>query len=346
MSRRTITEVILKMQFTDNFSMKTIIIFATVFLAVYALSDEDAWNSFKVDYSRSYKVKEDQFRFQIFKKNLREIEKHNVKYHRGESSYYLKITEFADWTDKEFNKLINKNNTSTNKLFENVEGRVDLEVTDDLPTSIDWREKNAVTSVKSVFDFDLICCAGYAFSACGSLEGQLAIHTNQLVNLSAQELLDCSGWNQGCESGMATWSFYDVESQGLCSEDQYPYRGIDTDCLKDVITNPILAATKGHVELNANETTLYNAVATIGPISSLINGTNLRFFGGGIYDAECEGFPNIDVLVVGYDSSDGVDYWILKNSWGISWGEEGYIRIPRDKNQCGIRYLNSYPVLN
>uniref|UniRef100_A0A6P7F8Y2 Cathepsin L-like proteinase n=1 Tax=Diabrotica virgifera virgifera TaxID=50390 RepID=A0A6P7F8Y2_DIAVI len=154
------------MKFTDNFSMKTIIIFATVFLSVYALSDQNVWNSFKVNFSRSYKVKEDKLRFLIFKKNLREIEKHNVKYHRGESSYYLKITEFADWTDEEFNRLIKRNNTSINELLENVERRVNLEVSDDdLPTSIDWRTKNAVTSVKSVFDFDLICCAGYAFSA-------------------------------------------------------------------------------------------------------------------------------------------------------------------------------------
>ena len=218
-----------------------------------------------------------------------------------------------------------------------------------IPEQVDWREHNAVTHVK-----DQGHCGGcWAFSTTGSVEGIVAIETGKLLNISEQQLIDCSGpqGNHGCEGGIMEHGFqYIIDNGGICSEEDYPYQGVDNQC-QDCET--IVDIKKYGDIYPKNEKVLKRAVAQQ-PVSVAIqaNISSFRFYKEGIYsDYNCGDQLDHGVLVVGYgtDEVQNMDYWLVKNSWGKLWGEEGYIRILRnidDKNGlCGIAMQPTIPLL-
>ncbi|XP_064811890.1 procathepsin L-like [Oncorhynchus masou masou] len=186
----------------------------------------------------------------------------------------------------------------------------------DLPTTMDWRDKGYVTSIKDQKD----CGSCWAFSTTGSLEGQHYRKTNKLVSLSEQQLVDSSGkiGNMGCMGGLMDQAFEYIKSLapgGLDTEDSYAYHAEDKKC---------------HYKpdsLGATCTGIYV----------------------GVYDEPDCSSDQLDhgVLAVGYGTSDdGQDYWLVKNSWGFDWGDKGYIMMSRNKhNQCGIATASSYPLV-
>ncbi|CAG2178552.1 unnamed protein product [Oppiella nova] len=219
-----------------------------------------------------------------------------------------------------------------------------------LPTAVDWRKKGIVTPVKDQGG----CGSCWAFSVVGALEGQHAKGTGKLVSLSEQNLVDCTRdeGNFGCSGG---WPYDAYEyivrvAQGLDTEKGYPYKGIDQKCNFSV-SSIGARATAFAILTPGNESVLQESVANIGPISVCIEASgNFMSYSGGVFDDKtCS--PNFDyinhcVLAVGYgtDTKTGKDYWIVKNSWGTVFGEEGYIRMSRNnKNQCAISTLASYP---
>uniref|UniRef100_A0A8B9PAD6 CATS protein n=1 Tax=Apteryx owenii TaxID=8824 RepID=A0A8B9PAD6_APTOW len=193
------------------------------------------------------------------------------------------------------------------------------------------------------------CGACWAFSAVGALEAQVKLKTGKLVSLSAQNLVDCSRsyGNEGCGGGWRTKAFqYIIDNQGIDSDDSYPYTAQDGTCHY----NPAARAANcsSYVELPyGDESALKDAVANAGPVSVGIDSSQPTFFlyKAGIYDEpHCSQIGNHAVLVVGYGTSDGKDYWLVKNSWGVHFGEQGYIRMSRNRgNQCGIASYASYP---
>ena len=221
----------------------------------------------------------------------------------------------------------------------------------ELPESIDWRNKNAVTDVKNQGD----CGSCWSFSTTGSIEGAWALKYGKLYNLSEQMLIDCSGTygNKGCDGGLMDYGFKYVIDNGLCSENDYPYKAESDFCQSSLCKIKVKVKDYSDIESN-NELLLKKAVAKQ-PVSVAIqaNLSSFHYYKSGIYqDDDCGDQLDHGVLIVGYghDLFHGLDYWIIKNSWSPQWGENGYIRMLRnydksDSGMCGIAVQPSYPIV-
>ena len=231
---------------------------------------------------------------------------------------------------------------------------------------IDWRIKGYVTDVKDQGQ----CGSCWAFSTTGALEGQHFAKTSKLVSLSEQNLVDCSLLNFGCEGGDQDLAFDYIKAHGgIDTEESYPYQAKRQTCHFDPkniganITVNIFIFTrrrdesflsyffKDYVRIEKeNETALTTAIATIGPISVSIDASedSFQFYRAGIYDERNCSTKKLDhgVLAVGYGKEFSKDYYIVKNSWGLDWGQDGYILMSRNKqNQCGIATAALYPLV-
>ncbi|CAH2014511.1 unnamed protein product [Acanthoscelides obtectus] len=267
------------------------------------------------------------------------IQEHNKKYESGEVSYSMEVTQFADMTQQEFRDLLKTQGKA-------IRPRNGLEFDStgiETVTAIDWRKKGAVTAVKNQHQ----CSSCWAFSAVGSIEGQLFLKNKTLIDLSVQQLVDCTNkyGNIGCNGGRMDSAFEYVMDHGIQSEESYPYTAQDGECKR----NGYVVKIKKYVDLK-DEKEVTEAVSSKGPVTAAIHASTMSFYSHGIVDKRsgCSSLPeDLDhaVLIVGYGSEDGVDYWIVKNSWGVKWGEHGYVRIKRNVNACGIALDNSYPVL-
>ncbi|KAI4322763.1 hypothetical protein L6164_022428 [Bauhinia variegata] len=296
-------------------------------------------------YGKVYKdSQEKDKRFNVFKTNVQYIENFNDA---GNKPYKLAINQFADLTNEEFVASRNRfkghmcstiTRTSTFK-YENVAA---------LPSSVDWRQKGAVTPIKDQGQCG--CC--WAFSAVAATEGITKLSTGKLISLSEQELVDCdtNGVDQGCEGGLMDDAFkFILQNKGLSTETNYPYQGTDGTCNKNKEANRA-ATIKGYEDVPANnEKALLKAVANQ-PVSVAIDasGSDFQFYSSGVFTGSCGTELDHGVTAVGYGASeDGTKYWLVKNSWGTQWGEQGYIRMQRDieapEGICGIAMQASYP---
>ena len=194
------------------------------------------------------------------------------------------------------------------------------------------------------------CC--WAFSAVAAMEGITQLKTGKLISLSEQELVDCdtNGEDQGCEGGLMDSAFeFIIGNGGLTTEANYAYKGVDGTCNKQKAGSSA-AKIKNYVDVPANsEAALLKAVAHH-PVSVAIDagGSDFQFYSGGVFTGQCGTELDHGVTAVGYgESDDGTKYWLVKNSWGTGWGEDGYIRMERDigadKGLCGIAMEASYP---
>jgi len=219
-----------------------------------------------------------------------------------------------------------------------------------LPEEINFAKLGFVTEIKDQGQ----CGSCWAFSTTGSLEGQLFRKTGKLINLSEQQLVDCSTkfGNFGCDGGLMDQGFlYIMSVKGLENEKSYPYTAEDGECQYDA-TKAVGAAT-GWVDIpSGSEEMLTTALATNGPISVAIDAGNpsFQFYSGGVYDEPACSSENLDhgVLAVGYGvtADTSIPYFVVKNSWGTSWGVDGYIMMSRNgKNQCGIASAASFPTV-
>ncbi|UYV65105.1 hypothetical protein LAZ67_3003141 [Cordylochernes scorpioides] len=313
---------------------------------------------FQTVYEKTYSsYTEETLRKKILLNNIHKIVKHNMKYDLGMSSYRMGLNKYADMVSRHFhanmlfvqelseispcmNGLEMPMNITKGSLYQTTRGI-------ELPDSVDWRQKGYVTQVK----YQASCGSCWAYSATGTLEGQHYRITGKLVSLSEQNLVDCSNpeGNKGCSGGLPIYAYnYVIKNGGIDTEDSYPYEAEEGECRYSA--ENIGATCTGYMNIpSKNEEALKEAVATIGPISVGINAqASFVAYSEGIYNEPyCSSTAlNHGVLVVGYGSENGIDYWIVKNSWSTLWGEKGYIKMIRNKkNQCGIATAATYPLM-
>ncbi|XP_034241344.1 cathepsin L1-like [Thrips palmi] len=334
-------------------TMKFLIVLAA-FVAVatcWSIPSEDElanhWQKFKAEHGKNYANElEETHRMKIFKENAIKVAKHNARFDAGEVTFTVAINKYADLHTHEVAERLNGYRSPVNKPVRAVHN-VSEPVAFPWPwkKSVDWRKKGYVTDVKDQGQ----CGSCWAFSTTGSLEGALFKKNKKLVSLSEQNLVDCSSENSGCNGGLMDYAFAYIKSNGgIDTEDSYPYTGLDGSCSysKDNSAGTL----SSFVDIKQfSESDLQDAVKKVGPVSVAIDASNWSFqmYSSGVYYEPSCSSTSLDhgVLAVGY-GSDGrnKDYWIVKNSWGTSWGEKGYIRMARNKkNNCGIASEASYP---
>ena len=281
-------------------------------------------------------------RFEIFKDNLMFIDRHNAE----NRSYKLGLNRFADLTNEEYRGMYL--GLKKSGLRKHRSDRYVPRVGDKLPESVDWRKEGAVSDVKDQGS----CGSCWAFSTISAVEGINKIVTGDLISLSEQELVDCdTSYNQGCNGGLMDYAFqFIINNGGIDSEEDYPYKANDGRC--DTYRKNAKVVTIDDFEdvpVN-NEKALQKAVANQ-PISVAIEGGGREFqlYDSGVFTGRCGTALDHGVTAVGYGTDNGVDYWIVRNSWGASWGEAGYIRMERNlvgkaTGKCGIAMEASYPI--
>jgi cathepsin F len=262
-----------------------------------------------------------------------------------------KFSPFFDISTEEFAKthLNNKFDPSFTKGLKHAQ----IEIVNDLPKEKDWRKEGAVTPVKNQGQ----CGSCWAFSTIGTVESQNAIVNGKLVSLSESQIIDCDtkGENKGCQGGLMIEALkYIIGEGGLMSEHDYPYVPRQEKCKYDAKKSVV--SVKGFEVVDPKKTAnreLYkSALINRGPIAVALNAIPLQFYFGGIFHpikVICNP-EKLDhgVVIVGYGTEGGKDYWIVKNSWGPAWGEQGYFRIYNGdqnggENVCGI--LNENDVI-
>jgi len=218
---------------------------------------------------------------------------------------------------------------------------------------VDWTTKGAVTGVKNQGS----CGSCWSFSTTGSLEGAYFLKYGSLLSFSEQQLVSCDtkGNDQGCNGGWMDDAFtYVANNGGITTEDQYPYTsgtsGKTGTCVTSGYTNVANVAPKGslYVDVKAGSVDAMMSAVNVGPVSIAIQANQMAFqsYSSGVLTGRCGNNLDHGVLLVGYGTDSGTDYWKVKNSWGTSWGEQGYIRIERSSDDlCGLLDAGSYPTL-
>ena len=315
------------------------ILIITILVLVSSNSDIDTltfkeFTKFITKYNKKYtSLNEYMARFEVFKRNLMAIFEE-----APQLPYEIGINQFTDLTDQEFAKTyltlsydafdyINPYPVSLNENFEAA------------PTSWDWRSKGYCTPVKNQGS----CGSCYAFAATANLEGLYYKGKKTLKSLSEQMIVDCDGINRGCTDGKPDNAFmWLFTAGGIMTDSDYPYTGVKGKCNMNA-GKFINMRIDGFQRLDStDENTIKEFLYQIGPVTAALNSRSLKPYKSGVFDkttAQCspEG-TNHAVALVGYghDNSSNKDYWIVRNSWGKTWGESGYFRIKRGSGTCGI----------
>jgi C1A family cysteine protease len=315
--------------------------FATTSLYGSAMTAQDyEFIKFVTTHGKSYATKEEyEFRSNLFKQALAKIELENAKV---ENTFTVGINKFADWTHEEYKRLLGY---KSNRIAGSRPAPVNYNVS--IPTSVDWRTEGAVNPVKDQGQ----CGSCWAFSAVSSTESRYKIAKGTLYSLSEQQVVDCCdyGGSMGCNGGDEDQAMDYIRDKGIMLGKDYPYVAYDQDCAYDANKlTPVHPSS--HTMVQANSAVALKTAIASGPVSVAIEAdtTVFQFYTGGILNSKSCG-TDLDhaVVAVGYgvDSVKG-EFYIVRNSWGSSWGEKGYVRIAGGKDGagiCGIQSDCAYP---
>ncbi|KAL7713784.1 Cysteine proteinase 3 [Entamoeba marina] len=265
----------------------------------------------------------------IFNSNARYVAEHNKH-----SSFQLSLDgPFADMTDDEYNKML------THIPIEKNEVHQSKQTFKSVPKSVDWRDENVIPPIR---DQDT-CGSCYSFASVAALESRLLIkgsnkYTADNIDFSEQQIVSCSGQDK-CEGGNAINTYTYIQSKGLMDESDFPYTSTNGTC--KYVRSKTVVTCDGYSNIKrGSEDALTEAIAE-GPVFIAIDASHasFKFYKKGIYNNPLCSRIKLShaVVAIGYGSENGEDYYIVRNSWGEDWGENGYVRMTRNgNNQCGI----------
>ena len=298
--------------------------------ALYTVNEERNFLQWMRETNNLYTGAEYHFRLGVFMTTLRYIEDFNRD---KTKTYRLGLSRLSALTRSEYLSMLGTRRTPASHAV-TATGRVK-----DAPSSIDWREKGVVNGIKDQGQ----CGSCWAFGAIQTCESAYAIQNHELLCFSESNLVDCVGDCMGCNGGYATAAIHYItrSQKGMfMSEEDYPYAPVLGTCQYD--SDKAIGHCSGYVTVTErSEDDLKEKVGTMGPACANINSSPSDFhhYSGGIYSSSAcvETTINHAVGVVGYGSFLWMKYWIVRNSWGTSWGEKGYMRLSRnDGNKCSI----------
>ncbi|KAE9590027.1 hypothetical protein Lal_00037743 [Lupinus albus] len=315
------------------------------------LGTEKKFKSFMVDYGKEYSTKEEYLhRLEIFAKNMVRAAEHQAV----DPTAVHGVTQFSDLDEVEFEKYYTGMKGGFGMHGLNNGGEAPSLEVEGLPENFDWREKGAVTPVK----MQGICGSCWAFSTTGSVEGANFIATGKLLSLSEQQLIDCdnkcditekSACDNGCNGGLMTNAYnYLIEAGGLEEESSYPYTGQRGECKFD--QEKVAARVTNFTNIPLDESQIAAYLVKHGPLAIGINAIFMQTYIGGV---SCplicsKRRLNHGVLLVGYAAKgfsilrlSNKPYWIIKNSWGEKWGDQGYYKVCRGHGICGMNTMVS-----
>lgn len=321
------------------------VLVSTALASKVSTDEVQQWLQYKAEYGKTYRNLEDEWRrFNIFLSNKDIVESHNSRYELGELTYTVALNQFADMTNEEFRaRLVPQSRGPSDSS--SAKSATPTHHTE-IPESIDWRSAGAVTEVSDEGQ----CESGWAFSSAGAIEALHQQTSGVLIKLSAQQLVDCAPEVDPCRGGHVPPAFdYILTNRGIDTDESYPYICEIGDC-KDNVS--VLGANMTSYKRisKGDEADLTKAVALRGPVAVQIDASHVSFqfyFDGVYYEKDCQTeLLNHGVLVVGYGVLNGSDYYLVKNSWGTTWGQRGYINMARNRgNNCGIASAAYYPIL-
>ena len=301
-----------------------------LFLSERITEEEMAYMRYVTEWGKSYGTKaEFQFRMEQFKKTMAKIAEHESN---DAHKSTVGLNQFSDWTHEEYKKLLGY------KARENVSAEPELLDTSNLADEMDWRSKGAVTPVKNQGQ----CGSCWAFSTTGAVEGAMFLSSGTLQSYSEQQLVDCSKQNNGCNGGLMDYAFQYIETNPLMLEGDYAYTARKGTCKYEASKG--VGKVKGFKDVSRDSTgAQLKAALAKGPVSVAIEADQFAFQGyhSGIITSGCGTRLDHGVLAVGYGGVGDMEYFLVKNSWGASWGDKGYVKIA--PNQCGITMQPSYP---
>ncbi|XP_005401004.1 PREDICTED: cathepsin O isoform X2 [Chinchilla lanigera] len=253
--------------------------------------------------------------------------------HENSTAFYG-INQFSYLFPEEFKAIYLRSKPSRAPRY-SAEVRTSIPSTS-LPLRFDWREKHVVTQVRN----QQTCGGCWAFSVVGAVESAWAIRGEPLEDLSAQQVIDCSYNNFGCNGGspLSALSWLNKTRVKLVRDSEYPFKAQNGLCRYFSSSQPGFSI-RDYVayDFSDQEDAMAQALLLSGPLVVIVDAVSWQDYLGGVIQHHCSsGKANHAVLVTGFDQTGSTPYWIVRNSWGSSWGAEGYAYVKMRNNTCGI----------
>jgi len=295
------------------------------------------FEAYKIKFAKKYKSSdEEQMRLKIFRQNLKRVAKMNLNT-KGRNNFG--VTQFSDLTPSEFSHLY----LMPKRPIPEIKPEQVLQLNNSLkaPASFDWRSqglRNGVSCITAIYNQGQ-CGSCWAFSATEETESMEFLQNSQLAaphHLSMQQVVDCDTQAYGCDGGWTYIAYeYIMSAGGYDSLSSYPYTAQDGTCAFNPSNVEATISNWKYVTQNQNEGTMRDFVGTTGPLSICVDASSWQFYNGGVLTT-CGQSIDHCVQIVGYGNIQGTEAWIVRNSWGTSWGVNGYIYLEYGQNLCAL----------
>lgn len=311
------------------------------------------FKNFVLKFNKAYLNNPEEYiwRQSVFKQSLVRHAKLNARELELNGTAVYGINQFSDWTPEEFREFLKRgvqeDHVSFTKNAMTPSGCCTPKLnSSNTPPNRDWRKDGKVSAVNNQGK----CGSCWAFTATECVESQWAIHYEHqtIKDLSVQELISCSP-SQGCSGGntLAALEWLQTKNYTLAPASEFPYVDKETTCREDLLTEKGVRIKCGcAVQIKEENTRMKDLVGQHGPLAVNVDATMWHDYFGGIIQHHCTDTDiNHAVQIVGYDFNGHIWYWIVRNSWGKDYGEQGYLKIKMGDNLCGVADTPSFVVI-